>query len=522
MAMLVFGLANGVIAESGLLSVTIAGLVLGSRKTPQLRGIVSYKVELKDFLIGLLFVLLAANLDLAAFFEYGWKLVVVVVGVMLIVRPLNIFLSMRRSTLTLNEKLFLSWIAPRGIVAASMASVFTLDLENSGVEEAVFLETFTYSVIAGTVLVQGMTAGAIGRLLGVLRPVASGWIVVGANAVGRRVADFLAGYEGSVVIVDTNARDVRAARRDGHAALSEDAMLMDAEAYAELYGCGNLLALTPNPDLNRMLCRRWAEILEGSVYRWEPSGYETEGNKHLLVGKKIWDKFPLSRWMQPDSDSAPLQILRPSEGTPLAGDVLLTSNAQGIVPGTPDELGSKDRGWLVYRSEIEQGRTQLPLSPSNVILTDQEDLLELYREMIDHLHDQNLGILTEPLLLEMWKREVDYTSLLGHGIALPHVWTDQVDEPVLMVARPKSRVICPLTNAEVEIVFMLISPSGRPDEHLKNLAQIARLVGTNAKRADLLKMESADELFEAITVEVRRSRRRQDTVQLPELRPFRQ
>jgi NhaP-type Na+/H+ or K+/H+ antiporter/mannitol/fructose-specific phosphotransferase system IIA component (Ntr-type) len=499
MAMLNFGLADLVISESGLLSVTIAGLVLGSRNTPNLRNIISYKVELKDFLIGLLFVLLAANLNLAAFLEYGWKLLAVVMGIMLVVRPLNIFLSMHGSHISHNEKLFLSWIAPRGIVAASMASAFTLELKSLGSDNAVFLETFTYSVIAGTVIVQGLTAGLLGRYLGVLQPPSTGWIVVGAHAVGRQVARFLKRFETQVVLVDTNARDVRTARREGLCALSDDAMLMDPDRHVELYGCGKILALTPNPDLNRMLCRRWAEILDGTPFRWEPTGYETDGNRHLLVGTKVWDGIPLSRWMQPGSGSTPLRIQLAKQGSPMPEDFVLFSAATNDLRiGTPGEVRDEDTAWLVYAPPTEKQRLTLPLTVEDVVFSEQVDLRNLYGEMIEQLRRQIPELDASELLEEMWKREEDYTSLLGHGIALPHVWTSQVRKSVLMVARPTKEVVCPLTRSTIEIVFMLISPLGKPDEHLRNLSQIAKLVGTDSRRESLLAAKNPRELFTTI------------------------
>ena len=74
-------------------------------------------------------------------------------------------------------------------------------------------------------------------------------------------------------------------KKEGLVALNEDAMLLSPEEHPSLFGCGNLLALTPNPDLNRMLCQRWSELLEGEqILRWEKSGYETSDNRHLLVG----------------------------------------------------------------------------------------------------------------------------------------------------------------------------------------------------------------------------------------------
>jgi len=106
-AMLNFTIADSLVSESGLLSVTLTGLILGYKKPPQLSQIVNYKVELKDFLIGLLFILLAANLTLANFLNYGWSLLGIVALVMFIVRPLNILASTWSSTLTIKDKLFL-------------------------------------------------------------------------------------------------------------------------------------------------------------------------------------------------------------------------------------------------------------------------------------------------------------------------------------------------------------------------------------------------------------------------------
>ncbi len=186
------------------------------------------------------------------------------------------------------------------------------------------------------------------------------------------------------------------------------------------------------------------------------------------------------------------------DGAPPADKVLLTFGEHGLVPGTPATLEDSDRSWLVYQPETEPAYIQLPLSPENVIFTDQQDLKELYKEMIDHLHQHNSNLRPEPLLNEMWDREKEYTSLLGHGIVLPHVWTDQVEQPILMVARARRQATCSLTHSTIELVFMLISPAGKPDEHLRNLAHIARLLGKNAKRADLLQAASAEELYQTI------------------------
>lgn len=503
MAMLNFAIADLVIAECGLLSVTVAGLVLGSQTMARLRDIVSYKVELKDFLIGLLFILLAANLDLYSFVAFGWKLALIVIAIMLIVRPLNVFLSLPLSTVTTREKLFLSWIAPRGIVAASMASVFALELSHRNPTQAQFLETFTYSVIAGTVLVQGLTAGLVGHWLGVLRAAPNGWIIVGAHALGRRFAQFLKENNIDVVLVDTNPREIRSAEREGLIAINADATLMNQDDYPELYMCGNLLAITTNQDLNRIVCQCWAELLDSkSLFRWEQTGYETEENRHLLIGQSVWWDLPLGRWMRPDCEPPPLFLRQYSEGSAGSGSedahVLLTVREDvGLLLGDLDRYVEGDQS-LVYDLQLGQHQCTLPLVPFNVTESEQTDLRELYREMLVHLKKQSYNVDPETTLAELWKSEEEYTSLLGHGIAMPHYWSPHLKRSVLMATRPKSTLVCPLTDRPIELIFLLLSPTGDPEAHLEHLSYIARLIGSESRRDRMLSAEDVSELYRLI------------------------
>ena len=124
----------------------------------------------------------------------------------------------------------------------------------------------------------------------------------------------------------------------------------------------------------------------------------------------------------------------------------------------------------------------------------------LYRELLEHLKRELPAIDVDHLLAEMWKREEDYTSLLGNGIALPHTWSDDVEQATVVVARPQARVICPLTSRPIEIVFMLLSPVGNPNEHLEHLSFIARLIGSQAQRKRIMQARDPAELFELIVM----------------------
>ena len=148
---------------------TIAGYALGRAELPAIDRLRVFKEELADLLVGMLFLLLSAGLDISAFQAEGPALVAAVAAMMLVVRPLSIGLSTRGYGLEGRERLFLAWMAPRGIVAASMASLFAIALADHPLlgARAPFLETLTYAVIAGTVVVQGSTAGLVARALGV-------------------------------------------------------------------------------------------------------------------------------------------------------------------------------------------------------------------------------------------------------------------------------------------------------------------------------------------------------------------
>ncbi|MHC4991771.1 MAG: cation:proton antiporter, partial [Planctomycetota bacterium] len=208
-AVLVFGLAEMVIAKAGLLAVTVAGFCFGLAAPGRLKELRRFKAELTDLLIATLFVLLAARLELDQFSEFGLRGLAAVLAVMFVVRPLCILACSWRLGLSPGEKAFLSWVAPRGIVAASMASLFAISLEQRNVEGARLVETFTYSVIIGTIIVQGLTAGPVARLLGVRRPEPTGWLMVGAHALSERLAAFVRDVAGrTAVLLDTNARAV--------------------------------------------------------------------------------------------------------------------------------------------------------------------------------------------------------------------------------------------------------------------------------------------------------------------------
>jgi len=297
-AVLIFGLTECLLAEAGLLSVTVAGFVLGIKKPEGLDRIKQFKAEITDLLIGTLFILLSARLSVEQFNNFGLKGILVVAIVMLVIRPISIFLCTWKLDMNFKEKLFLSWIAPRGIVAASMASLFTLSLSDK-IEfpngDPRFIETFVYSIIAGTIILQGFTASALAKVLGLHDPNDRGWLIIGAHEFARKIALFITKNSNlPVVLIDTKASSVLKAKKEGLKAFDIDARKPDSElmeSIREINSIGYFLALTDNENLNAKLCKEWSLHLGvKKVYRWISKeskklkeNNQADDNKQILI-----------------------------------------------------------------------------------------------------------------------------------------------------------------------------------------------------------------------------------------------
>ena len=136
----VFVLSDSFAHESGLLAVVVMGMVLGNSNSPYLKELLYFKESLSVLLISILFILLAANINMEdLLLIYNWNTVVLFSVVVFILRPIGVFLSTYNSSLKLNERLFISWVGPRGIVAAGIASLFGLKLAKEGVAGAEYI-----------------------------------------------------------------------------------------------------------------------------------------------------------------------------------------------------------------------------------------------------------------------------------------------------------------------------------------------------------------------------------------------
>ena len=253
----VFAAANTFAHESGLLAVTVMGIFLANRSGVPVDEILEFKESLSLFLIGGLFILLAAMVDLARLRELGWVSLEVLAVAQFVARPLQVTLSTWGSALNWRERALLAWIAPRGIVAAAVSALFALQLERTGFPQAELLVPLTFVVIIGTVVLQSLTARPLARALKVAEPEPVGFLIVGAHPLARAVARALMEKKVPVLLADTQWDNVSRARMDGLRAYYGNPLSEHAELYLDLAGLGNLLALTPDMHLNELACARY-------------------------------------------------------------------------------------------------------------------------------------------------------------------------------------------------------------------------------------------------------------------------
>lgn len=255
-AVALFEISNLWMHESGISAAIVAGMVLGNARSHALEDLVAFKEQLTLLLIATLFVLLAADVRVSDVMALGWPGLGTVLALMLVVRPLNVWLCTYRTGLDLREKLFLSWLAPRGIVAAAVSSLFAMELARANIEGGVQMKALVFLVIATTVTVQGLSGGLVAQVLGVRRKQRTGFLILGANPLALLVGKSLRAAGEEVVAIDANADDCRLAEDMGQKVFFgnalEDKMLLRAHADSR-EAC---LAITPNESVNLLFSQR--------------------------------------------------------------------------------------------------------------------------------------------------------------------------------------------------------------------------------------------------------------------------
>ncbi len=292
-----FTLSNFVQHESGLLTVTILGIGLANQERAKIRHVVEFKEILRTILISCLFIVLGARIGIDDI-QLVWKeALLMLVALIVVVRPLSVFISTLGSKIPKREMLFLALMAPRGIVAAAVSSVFALELAESGgafAEEAAKIVPITYTIIVGTVAFYGLLAAPLARKLGLALKNPQGILFVGIRDWAVSAAKLVQDQGFRVLMIDSNYGATSRARMAGIAAVNANVLSDYASEEIDMVGIGSVLATTPNDQVNTLACINLGHTLGiSNVYQLKPAdsdGSERKSSSSEFHGRYFGDR----------------------------------------------------------------------------------------------------------------------------------------------------------------------------------------------------------------------------------------
>lgn len=290
----VFALSNFFQNESGLLGVTVMGMALANQRPVKVKHIIEFKENLRVILLSFLFVILAARLKITDLEHVHAGSVLFLLILIVIVRPLMVYISTLRSQLSWKEKLFISGMAPRGIVAAAVSALFAYQLTARGLTRAELLVPYTFIVIIGTVIFYSIIAAPLARRLGLAKPVPFGVLILGAHEWGRKIGSTLTKLGFKVILTDTNRENIMLARLEGLETYYGNILAEYAINDINLDGIGHLIALTPNDEINSLAMIRFSEIFGRSeVYQLPVATERVHHEREIpdyLSGRILFDE----------------------------------------------------------------------------------------------------------------------------------------------------------------------------------------------------------------------------------------
>ncbi|MBV8885317.1 MAG: cation:proton antiporter [Chroococcidiopsidaceae cyanobacterium CP_BM_RX_35] len=302
-----FGLAQMIRSESGLMATVVAGLVLGASSVSEQRLLRRFKGQLTILCVSVLFILLAADLSIASVFALGWGSLFTVLVLMFVVRPINVSLCTWNSKLNWRQKLFLCWISPRGIVAASVASLFAILLTRRGINGGDSIKALVFLTIILTVVLQGLTASFVAKWLQITSTEATGAVIVGCNPLSLLIARLFQEREESVVMIDTDPEACHLAEQENFRVFLSSALDTKVLEEAGLASVGTFLAMTNNGEVNYVLAQRANEEFQPprvlAVFPRDPQASTAANKNHK---DKILQAFvpdlPIKTWNEYLSD----------------------------------------------------------------------------------------------------------------------------------------------------------------------------------------------------------------------------
>lgn len=506
-----FALSNVLQEESGLLEVTLMGIIMANQKYVPVRRITEFKEDLQVLLIACLFIVLSARLDLSVLDHFDGYAFAFLGVLIFVIRPVAVFIATLGTRLTWKEKTFLSWLAPRGIVAAAVASLFAFRLETiygsavDGVVPMVFL------VIVGTVAVYGLTISPLARYLGLADPDPQGVLFLGAYLWTQRAALALRDLGFNVLLIDSNTKNIEQAKDNGLAAQTADALSEAVIDELDLSGLGRFLALTSNDEVNALAALHFTEVFENNeVYQLAARpGSQRDRRGELpdhLRGRPLFGESTthtsLTKRFQDGGEIKTFELTEDVDYEALRarydGDVVLLFVVRGqdtlLVHAEEDQLTPQPDDTVVVmlppfvkeRDLADAGFFEDLVANAFVVDLDDEATYEEIVRQASILFSQRLPIAADRLARGLLESMRYGGAPISQGVALPHYRIPRIAQPELVLVRCKRGTCIEIEHAEetlfdpaepIYAFIFLVSPEDSPGQHLRTLAHLAGRVG---------------------------------------------
>ena len=249
-----FIFADLIYHETGLVTVTVMGLVMANRPMHSLHALRRFKEDLGVLLVSGIFILLPATLDWETMRAFEARFLIFLFLLLFLVRPLTVLVSLIYSKVPWNERLFIAWIAPRGVVAVAVTGLFALRLTDLGVPDAEALIPLSFGVVVATIIAHGFSAQWAARKLGLDKGPGRRVLLVGANDWTIQFGAFLDRLGIGVTVADDSKLALRAAEEEGLATYRGDILNEVTEDRLDLSEYQQLIAATDNDAYNALIC----------------------------------------------------------------------------------------------------------------------------------------------------------------------------------------------------------------------------------------------------------------------------
>lgn len=254
----VFVLSDVILHETGLITVTVMGVVMANRETYSTHVLQRFKEDLTVLLVSGVFIVLSATLDWDVVRNFQLRFVFFLLLLLFVVRPLTIMIALLFTRIPFKERLFVAWIAPRGIVAVAVTGLFSIRLSDYGVPGAEALVPLSFAVVIVTIFAHGFTAGRFAQWLGLDRGKGDGVLLVGANSWTIAFAEFIQAQNRKILVADPSGLALRRARRTNLPVYHGDILDETHDDSLDMGKYQQLVAATDNDSYNALVCSELA------------------------------------------------------------------------------------------------------------------------------------------------------------------------------------------------------------------------------------------------------------------------